>query len=404
MRIDRADYLEINKLVTRLSIALILFALIQPKYPYSIPFSLILAMLVSYKNPIVERLWKRFLFLGLPKLSTEEQKLLQAIDALSKYKTRSTSWNDRRRVLFRRMPWRHQSIAIKLGFPARINDVQKCINENSKLTESVIEMVRSEYGLPLSCPPDLATEDNIRVIETLCHYARDWSSLGDVEVQPLTDYIKNSITKTLNQDALRKTNVIVPGSGLGRISHELALLPFHSVHSVEYSTLMYLFNKFVYSDSPKTYKVYPFAHSYSHHVETKDQQRSIDFTQLPEKPTNLHIHNQDFNEFTLPSHPKNLVIVTAFFLDTAENMLEYFDTIDALMNSATGTKLWINMGPLKYGTAARVEFSYEELKALLSQYGWKLIDEQDPKLLGYLTNLKGLWQGNYGVTMWTATK
>lgn len=247
-----------------------------------------------------------------------------------------------------------------------------------------------------------------RVVESICHYSRDWAVEPCREIEPLLQYIRKQCSD-LNSS---KTLAIVPGSGLGRIAHSLATeTKFSSVHAVEYSWLMVLMNEFIYSKvSSEKVKIYPYLHTYSNHLSLMDQIRSVEIQHSIKLPQSLQIHHGDFTEFDILTHlkikesPENLVLVTCFFLDTAENLIEYLQTINRISDNFHGTVRWINVGPLKFGTAAKIEVSNEELKMLIQSMGWKFTDEQKPQLLGYLTDTLGLWQGYYNVTMWTAEK
>ena len=103
-------------------------------------------------------------------------------------------------------------------------------------------------------------------------------------------------------------------------------------------------------------------------------------------------------------------MVTAFFMDTAENLIDYMDTINELTRGKNGVKngYWINVGPLKYGTAARVELNAEEFAHLRKKMGWQDIDNRisldENQLVGYTTDKESLWQGYYGLAMWASER
>ncbi|OUM55744.1 hypothetical protein BVG19_g5330 [[Candida] boidinii] len=476
MRISQESYIEFRNLVTRSTLIVLIYIFLKPifksnKTLLNIIITIFIVstisqsqMFSSLKNRLNSLLNKNIssnnnniinsikpLNPAFPEIKNQEDRLdlLYALKNINLYRSNCRDWNDKKRSLFGTLTWRQQDLVKKCHYLNKINKIDKLIDENYKLLNDLYKFNLKNYEID-SMELKLSNEffknsnnykinSNFRVIESLCHYTRDWSTNGDIEIEPLINYIKTQISKNIKD--FDKTTVIVPGSGLGRISHEISKLnknnnTLRSVHAIEYSWLMYLFNNFIYgnsssssisNESNKIYKIHPYIHNYSNHVNVEDQLRSVDlnFSDF-KKPENLHLHRCDFTRFELFKNSNNkdkdnnnsngtiikdtkeelkdIVIVTAFFIDTAENLIDYFDSINRLCKSlpSKGKKIWINVGPLKYGTAAKVELSYEEIKQLRSLMGWKCIDEiENPEILGYLTDVKGLWQGYYGVTMST---
>lgn len=475
MKISQESYIEFKNLVTRSTLIVIIYIFLKPifksnKTLLNIIITIFIVstisqsqMFANLKNKLNSLLIKKIslnnnnnntiinsikpLNPSFPEIKNQEDRLdlLYALKNINLYKSNCRDWNDKKRSLFGTLTWRQQDLVKKCHYLNKINKIDKLIDENYKLLNDLYKFNLKNYEID-SIELKLSNEffknsnnykinSNFRVIESLCHYTRDWSIKGDIEIKPLINYINSQISKNIKD--FNKTTVIVPGSGLGRIAHEISKLNkndknLKSVHAIEYSWLMYLFNNFIYgnsNESTKNYKIHPYIHNYSNHVNVEDQLRSVDLNFSDyKKPENLHLHRCDFTRFELfnkdnkdkdnnnnsngtiikdikeKEELKDIVIVTAFFIDTAENLIDYFDSINRLCKSlpSNGKKIWINVGPLKYGTAAKVELSYEEIKQLRSLMGWKCIDEiENPDILGYLTDVKGLWQGYYGVTMST---
>lgn len=66
-------------------------------------------------------------------------------------------------------------------------------------------------------------------------------------------------------------------------------------------------------------------------------------------------------------------VVTCFFLDTANNVIEYIETIYNIMKKGG---LWINFGPLLYHYSdmpneCSIELSWEELKNIIKKIGFE---------------------------------
>lgn len=415
---------ETSSFLSKVSVILILYLLLTSflsnKFPIiicTLLFTTVLnqtKMLQSLKSKIAKYAFeinevKEF------KLPKDRQDLLYSIYDIKGYLDNAYRWNNKRRILFRQMSLYQQKLAKPIDYPNKLNLVDKYFEKNNKIlstivTKSIEKYKVEDYELKLVEEQAKRSKRNnyFRVVEGLCHYARDWPVEPCNEVTPLLDYIREQC-RDLNDT---NTVAIVPGSGLGRVAHTLAEdMNFSSVHAVEFSWLMVLMNEFLYYNTDeKDLDVYPYLHTYSNHAKPDDQIRPVNILHSLEKPENLSIHTADFTKFDIANHLKihesadNLVFVTCFFLDTAENLIEYLQAINRLSSQFNGKKKWINLGPLKYGTAAKIEISDEELKILVKNMGWKITDEKEPKLLGYLTDKKGLWQGYYNVTMWSAEK
>lgn len=63
---------------------------------------------------------------------------------------------------------------------------------------------------------------------------------------------------------------------------------------------------------------------------TDAQFREVQFSANIAEPKNVHLHLDDFCKFKIANTRNFKNVVTIFFIDTAENILEYFDKINAL--------------------------------------------------------------------------
>ncbi|EGW30970.1 uncharacterized protein SPAPADRAFT_142865 [Spathaspora passalidarum NRRL Y-27907] len=354
--------------------------------------------------------------------------LLTAMQSLKNYESASKVQVDRRKRLFKLMTWRQQKVCEQVGYLDKLSKVNSAIVANSKFINDVADHCIQKYGITykdfdmVKEGTQGASATNYRVIEALSHYVRDWSSLDRLsdELQPIFNYINKQLSGIIPEEEKSSTCIIVPGSGLGRIAHEIGKLGYGSVHSVEYSGLMTSFVDFNYNSSTEhIYNVHPYIHQNSNFYSTESQLRSIKLSSpLCPKPYSLHLHNSDFLEFSIPEVEKytNVVVVSVYFLDTAENLMDYLDTIQRLTtNKPIKTGYWINVGPLKYGTAAQVELNAHELKAIRQKTGWVDIDYvdsltspssigNDTGLLGYITDTESMWQGYYALNMFTSKR
>lgn len=423
--INKESLNESTFFISRISIILVFYLILQAILPHSLQQLSIIICTLLFTTALSQTKMFQVLKNGISKYAVQinqikeisvdpaRHELLSSVYDIKEYLNNARKWNDRRRILFRKMTGLQQQLASSTKYTEKLNTVDEYFEKNNVITSAIVNNAIQKYEIQefeLTAVEQQARSSKrnnyFRVVESLCHYSRDWSVQENEEITPLLNYIKEKLQSEKNQN----TTVIVPGSGLGKVAHTLASeMNFSSVHAIEFSWLMTLMNEFVYAkmNTGQHLNVYPFLHTYSNHLKTEDQFRSVEIQCSLKKPTNLSLHTTDFTQFdvkSLDSVSENVAFVTCFFLDTAENLVEYIQTINRISSSFKGTKKWVNVGPLKYGSAAQIELSDEELKILLNTMGWKIIDEQKPELLGYLTDKKGLWQGYYNVTKWTAVK
>lgn len=362
-------------------------------------------------------------FLALSDSSRIE--LLTAIRSLQSYKVNSKKSNDRRRKLFKLMSWRQQKLCDDVGYSKKLNKIDQCISQNQAVLNKIAQTAIENYGLTYSDLESVKNQtnsgnvssSNYRVIEAMGHFVRDWSTSGESESEQMLAYINRQLNALIPPQSRAKTCILVPGSGLGKISHEIAKLDqWGAVHAIEFSGLMHICNQFIYQSKEK-HQILPYIHSCSNFVTTKSQFRSVDILCATAKPPSLTLNHLDFRYFKIPNKEQyeNVVVVSAFFIDTAENLIEYFDTIQELTQpspkkNSIKNGYWINIGPLKYGSAAQVELNSDEIGKIRNKLGWKDIDasvtlnDREDQLAGYITDKESLWQGYYGLTKWTSSR
>ncbi|KAI5965502.1 hypothetical protein KGF57_000768 [Candida theae] len=362
---------------------------------------------------------------------SQKVEILSAVKSLQCYSFHAQEVNERRRSLFTHLKYRQQSLAKDVGYWKRLELIDKAIEKNQKFLDDVADYTIGEYGLSVkdfelieNAQGSVASGNNFRVIEALGHYTRDWAT-GPLspELRPIFDYVASQLELAIDFKQKKDTVLIFPGSGLGRLAHEFSKWDYGAVYSVEYSGLMNSLVGYNYSkhSAKKSHTIYPYIHTNSDYYNTESQLRTFEYTPIGDtgKPQSLHIVNEDFTKFDIPNRDKykNVVVVSVFFLDTAENLFTYLDTIGKLAKPSGNVErgYWINAGPLKYGSAAQVEFNADELKDIRKALGW--VDEQsvytiwDPLsvgnktgLVGYLTDKESMWQGYYGLNLFTASR
>lgn len=358
-------------------------------------------------------------FAALSEVSQSE--LLEAVTSLEAYGSQSKKANERRKKLFRMMLWRQQKLADEAGYSAKLRRIDTHIERNQAVLAQAAQAARAAYALSYRdfaqlkpASPQKTSASNYRVLEAMGHFVRDWTPTGDAETAPMLAYIKAQLDALIPESEAARTVVVVPGLGLGRVAHEIARhRPYAAVHAVEFSGLMHACHRFVYTRPHAT--LFPYVHTCSNFVSTAAQFRGVD-VRGAEQPDNLHLWLDDFRYFA-PEPAHNVVVVLAFFVDTAENLVDYLDQILQLTapskKAAVRNGYWINFGPLKYGSAAQVELNADELAHVRRRMGWVDVDaaaslaspdKLGGPLVGYSTDRESMWQGYYGVAMWAAAQ
>ncbi|KAI8978302.1 N2227-domain-containing protein [Trametes punicea] len=289
------------------------------------------------------------------------------------------------RASYKRMSWAHRRIGYELGYTKKLARLEDSIRVNALVAEAIASLAREHFSegfLPHSLfQADLAG-DLGRVRESLKHFVRDWSDEGRDERVKIFGPILD-VLQTVDQEKRKEMRVLVPGSGLGRLSWEISQLGFHTTAN-ELSFFMILAFRFLLSEKrtqqPRQHVLQPYASWFSHQRTADALFRSVSFPDVvPRLGSNLVLAEQDFLSLRPPSDP-NLeepgydFIVTLFFIDTSLNAVETLEHIYALLRP--GGK-WINIGPLLWtsGGQAAVELSLDEVLKLAGMVGFSVIGE-----------------------------
>lgn len=369
-------------------------------------------------------------------LDSSKSELVSALRSLDAYQVNSKNYNERRRKLFKMMLWRQQKLCEEVGYSKKLKKIDAHITKNQAVFNQIIEVTKARYGFSYRdfgvqrAPTQNTSSSNYRVVEALGHFVRDWSAVGATEINPMLDYIRDHLDKIVPAEEAQDTCVVLPGSGLGRVAHEVALhRDYGAVYAVEFSGLMHACHRFLYEKLKgpddtvysETHTLSPYIHTCSNFTKTESQFRLVEIPNGVQKPENLHVILDDFRYFSIPEDRKfkNVVVVSVFFMDTAENLIDYIDVINQLTTPLTRSSVkngyWINVGPLKYGTAAQVELNASEFAQVRKKIGWNdlntlnTLEEPSSKychdgVLGYITDKESLWQGYYGLSMWTSAQ
>lgn len=166
-------------------------------------------------------------------------------------------------------------------------------------------------------------------------------------------------------------------------------------------------------DTPDSAKFHPFVDGWSNHISTSDLQRAVS---LPDHPASRSVVlvEGDFTTVFKGQEGTFDYIVTLFFIDTARNLLFYFDTIHKLLKSGG---VWVNFGPLLYGSGPFVQLSLDEIAQVVEEWGFGFLDGDSScgpvtlagrkvrgKKSSYSFNAKSLGINAYNAQYWAVRK
>jgi carnosine N-methyltransferase len=217
-------------------------------------------------------------------------------------------------------------------------------------------------------------DDQERVVEALQHIFRDWTLEGTHERAEVVETIIKTIDQAFPDRDKRKevpVRILLPGSGLGRLAHEVANLPDLEVTANELSLYMRLAYRYIESLAiPNARASHPFLDWWSHQPNRAELFHKTEFPDVAVNASKLLLVEGDFNKVFVNDTAHFDAVFTFFFMDTATNMLHYFDTMSNILKPGA---IWINMGPLLYHKAS-VELSLDDMMAIAEEYGFEFMD------------------------------
>jgi carnosine N-methyltransferase len=263
---------------------------------------------------------------------------------------------------------------------------KRTMEVNERLTEDIVARGLAYYGIEADELNRFVTwqeyndvaDTQDRVHEALQHMWRDWAVEGMHEREAPVDFVTRQLEQLFPAEERENRRegplrILVPGSGLGRLAHDIAAaLPDAEVTANELSAYMRLAYRFVESLTHRDMvKYHPFSDWWAYQP---DREALFHAVSLPDTIVNSSatlLVEGDFNKLFVDKAKHFDAVVTFFFIDTAENVMEYYDTISHVLKKGG---IWINMGPLLWHNAA-VEFSLEDLMDLAEKgYGFEMLD------------------------------
>ncbi|KAI1315899.1 hypothetical protein EDD11_000213 [Mortierella claussenii] len=349
------------------------------------------------------------------------------IKAFSHYKASAMYANHRRRTDFYSLPERQQKLLPK--YLKRMEKIDEAIEANYEIIKIICEDQqifvnddRPMAKLNLNDKPRNAValrvrqQDMEKVQGTIKQFVRDWSAGGKPEREAIYDPMVRELKSRFSHiptESRGSINVLVPGSGLGRLAFDIAHEGF-SAQGNEFSYYMLLASNFILNKAKAVdqFLIYPYIHSFSNIVNPDDVltearipdtnpsaiPRGTDFSMVA--GDFLEVYGQEQENFG-----KWDAVVTCFFIDTAKNIVNYLETIHKILKK---DGVWINAGPLLWhfentANEISIELSLEEVVELAKTIGFRF-EAQGTSKSTYMANPHGMLKYVYECATWTAVK
>ncbi|GAA5956735.1 hypothetical protein JCM3765_005722 [Sporobolomyces pararoseus] len=390
----------------------------RPPKPVVVPFlltlalfSLIAVLTLSPPTRLLRRLNRLLIrpisvLLGripLPAALEPPSNLSIAISSFSSYANDQQQSINRKHLSYERMCKKHRKIGQQLSWKRVLGTTEDAIDLNSHVTDELaaigLELARKE-GIPYGFRSRFKKEKG-RVVETLKHFVRDWSEEGRSEREALFPPILEALAGEFESSAGRK--VLVPGCGLGRLAYEIATRGF-STTANDFSHFMTLGTSLIFSRThvPNQHSLRPYMHAFSHQRTSEDLLRTVSFPDVvPRKDIELNFKQGDFLSSFEGEQGSIDSVITLFFIDTASNLLDYFDTIWKLLKP---NGIWINEGPLLYWGNPAMELPLEDVIRAAEFIGFKIEQRRTLKEVRYTADEKGMYTFAYDCEFWIARK
>ncbi|CAI4229682.1 unnamed protein product [Auanema sp. JU1783] len=314
----------------------------------------------------------------------------------------------------------HQQL---LNFPRNphFEKVLRCVLENDKLIKKIIPISLEMFGddfekvtriTQLRRPePDFMS----KVLSSFRQLVREWTDEGREDRLATFNPIIDELRKRFPDEEMRHDiTILCPGAGLGRLPYELVLNGF-SVIGNECSLFMLFFSGYILNVCKKAneHTIYPYIFDKSNSWSYEDQTRAVSFPDIcpfeinQERKKRKNFFGMEAGTFLESQKKENIwsCVVTAWFIDTANNILDYIEKIYEILKPGG---LWINVGPLTYHFEdvpgeASIEIPYKDLMRIISEVGF-VIEEERQIESNYTNNMRSMLRSVYTCAFFVAKK
>ncbi|PSN60131.1 methyltransferase-like protein [Corynespora cassiicola Philippines] len=281
-----------------------------------------------------------------------------------------------------------KEIGNKLGYPTHFDNARKGIEVNAEFTNLIAQNAREYYHIGARALGDEQDAELQVANLAFAHLSRDWSAQGAKERQAVFPPILNGLEQHFGGSG-RGKKVLVPGSGYDVIANEM-----------DYSSILAYHMLTNHTSSLHQHTLHPFVTKWTYQADNFSRYLPITFPDhWPNKTVKL-VEGDFLRVFS--QHAEFDAVVTLFFIDISDNVVAFLSNIHRLLKPGG---VWINLGPLKWGTHTALQLSANEVLQLadllqfeVNHASRKSIDSQ------YAEQPQTLLKFTYITQFWTATK
>lgn len=285
----------------------------------------------------------------------------------------------------------------------RLVEIQKLKDINSKFLMHIKKFAVEQFSLSeleiraLAIKKGACQISGYEAVELLEHYVRDYSNTKEGCAA------RSQLFSHFLPWLKGKRRILVPGSGIGRFAMELVRqsgVDDVIVDAPEISPMMWLGSKYATTrELELNNQIYPYLLQFSYWKKGNDQLEPVPLRFEPPAKKAPCFVCENFLNFD--KGYRYDAVATLFFIDTAQNVLSYIERIWEMLKPKG---IWCNYGPLKWGSAAYVEFSIDEMLDYLQLHGWKVLEIWDKGSNRYNGSEKSLLNTRYDLYGWVVQK
>ncbi|GAB0140155.1 hypothetical protein EsHS_00000791 [Epichloe bromicola] len=353
-------------------------------------------------------------------------RLLDALHGFAKYYERQRADVDRLRDLYTNVSKAQKRLLEDhLSYSSKFKKIEQKLASNQHLCDDIVQASLRFYNIGMDelqkHMRDREAEgrqaEKMSISQSLKHIVRDWTEEGSRERDGPFACLRGELERLFPERNINSQDVriLLPGAGLGRLGHDISHLGGFEVTINEWSMYMNAAYRFLEAQTKaSSQSVHPFIDGWSHHATDENMRRSLLFPDVPIDERKVLMVEGDFTtEFKNYSGHYD-VVLTYFFIDTARNLLSYLDTIKDVLKKGA---IWINLGPLLYGTSPFVQLSLEDIITVSERMGFQFLETHEkcgvptfdkPTVRSieatYSFDRKALTKNAYNAQFWVARK
>ena len=326
----------------------------------------------------------------------EFKRFLSAISALEEYSSNELKRIEKMEKDFGQLEQKYIS-KLSFNYKDRISRLKSCLSHNQNIFNNLIKRYKP--------PPSFYKEININFDEmkssmfyegkffydVISYIIRDWSIESKKEREENYNIIINEILKyfPLSSDNLINYKFLLPGSGLNRLGYELCKYGY-DIEAIDFLFLNGIFSDYIFNYAKKDeFSLYAYIDSFCNCWSEESVFKKYSFPDINiDLKNNSNDKNQNIGKLKLfigdfvklYNNKKECFdcIITSYFIDTAQNIIQYVEIIYNLLKKGG---IWINLGPLlyrwsKFYECISIELPYDKLKEVICNYGFEYINEE----------------------------